>query len=125
MRPEYTRELYSIFRTCMGARMMFFRIVMWGTLPAISRSLIKICPESGTSKRFIQRSKMLLPEPLAPIRQTTSCSEMTAETPLRTSSLPKALEIFRSDIYFIAKGWQDTNQKVFIGVSPKDRPAWI
>ncbi|MNH14317.1 hypothetical protein D3C79_739080 [compost metagenome] len=39
----------------------------------------------------MQRSKVLLPEPLAPIRQITSPSRAVRETPLSTSILPKRL----------------------------------
>ena len=48
-------------------------------------------PWSGTSSMLMQRNKVLLPEPLAPISEITSPSRAVRETPLRTSILPKRL----------------------------------
>src|SRR6478609_223169 len=50
-----------------------------------------ICPESGVSKPFRQRRKVLLPEPLRPITAISSPSETLSETPSRTVSDPNDL----------------------------------
>ena len=52
---------------------------------------IRISPELISSSALTQRSSVDLPEPEAPIRQTTSCRSTLSETPLSTSLWPKDL----------------------------------
>src|SRR5699024_9673957 len=48
-----------------------------------------ICPSSAISKKFMQRSRVVLPEPLGPRIATTSPLLTLKETPLSTCSPPK------------------------------------
>src|SRR5476649_2228547 len=50
-----------------------------------------ISPASGVSKRLMQRSIVLLPEPLEPMIEMTSPSAASNEMPFSTSSAPKLL----------------------------------
>src|SRR5678815_2483540 len=50
-----------------------------------------IVPNEGSSRKLIQRNKVLLPEPLRPIRHTTSRGATSIETSLRTCRRPKYL----------------------------------
>src|SRR4030042_1554785 len=48
-------------------------------------------PEEGSSRKFKQRSKVLLPEPLRPIITSTSFGATENDTPLRTCRSPNHL----------------------------------
>ena len=94
-----------------GASVTFSSTVMWGkrlndwkTIPirrrtssmstlraVISTSPTTIVPASIGSSRLMQRRSVDLPEPEAPIRQTTSCSPTTRSIPRSTSSLSNDL----------------------------------
>ncbi|MCY1427849.1 hypothetical protein D9M71_437120 [compost metagenome] len=63
-------------------------------------------PWLGISSKLMQRSRVLLPEPLAPIRDTTPPSWAVSETPLSTSNWPKRL-------------WMDSTSTIF------GRSAWM
>ena len=80
------------------------RLNAWKTIPIrrrirltstpgleISSPSIVIRPASIGSSRLTQRSRVDLPEPDAPIRQTTSCWPTDRSIPRRTSSLPNDL----------------------------------
>ena len=68
------------------------RIALTSTLRAvISSPPTTIRPASIGSSRLTQRSSVDLPEPDAPIRQTTSCSATSRSIPRSTSSLPNDL----------------------------------
>ncbi len=53
-----------------------------------SSPLSRILPACGCSSRFMQRRKVLLPEPLEPMMLITSPAFAASETPLSTSWLP-------------------------------------
>src|SRR5512134_1896227 len=55
-----------------------------------------IVPNEGSSRKLMQRSRVLFPEPLRPMMQTTSRGETSAEMPLRTCSRPKYLSRFET-----------------------------
>ena len=80
------------------------RLKAWKTMPMPRRTVLtstpravislpstKMRPLSIGSSRFTQRSSVDLPEPEAPIRQTTSCSATSRSMPRSTSTLPKDL----------------------------------
>ena len=60
-----------------------------------------IVPPVGSSKKFIQRKSVDLPEPLGPIITTTSRSSICKSIPFKTSSSPK--DFFKFFISIIAK----------------------
>src|SRR5689334_16662069 len=91
------------------------RLYAWKTMPirrrtaststrgsVISASPSQMSPSSTCSNRLRQRSRVDLPEPEAPMRQTTSPSETSRSMPLRTSvplkdlRTPSALSTVRS-----------------------------
>ena len=80
------------------------RLNDWNTMPTLRRTRFasipgavtswpsrKIRPELIGSSRFRQRSSVDLPDPDAPIRQTTSCGATARSMPLSTSLTPKDL----------------------------------
>ncbi len=56
--------------------------------PVISWPSSQIVPASIRSSRFTQRSSVDLPDPDAPMRQTTSCEATVKSMPRSTSSAP-------------------------------------
>src|SRR5262245_19989134 len=58
----------------------------------------RTAPAVGTSRWFRLRSSVLLPEPLGPIRHTTSPRAMVREMPFSTSVAPKLLRRSRTSI---------------------------
>ncbi len=98
-------------RTFAGASVTFRSTVMcgnrlnaWNTIPTCLRTRFGstsgpvtswphrlIRPESIGSSRFTQRSSVDLPDPDAPIRQTTSCVATDRSMPLSTSLVPNDL----------------------------------
>ena len=96
-------------RTFRGPRVTFCITVMcgkrlyaWKTIPIFCRSAFTstlpsvigtpsttIVPSSTFSSRLMHRSSVDLPEPEAPIRQTTLCSETSRSTCFSTSRAPK------------------------------------
>src|SRR5258706_4529718 len=82
----------------------------WKTIPVFNRTSWIIClwifpfelasilipsnsmlPSEGSSRKFRHRNRVLFPEPLRPIRHTTSCSETSRLTFLSTCKRPKYL----------------------------------
>src|SRR6267154_1581003 len=53
----------------------------------------KISPLSGTSRPLMQRSRVVLPEPLRPMMATTSPVSMVIETSSSATCVPKRLEM--------------------------------
>ena len=54
--------------------------------------LTRIVPAVASSKKAMQRNKVLLPDPDGPIRQVVVPRSMARSMPCSTSSLPKLLE---------------------------------
>ena len=112
----------------MGQRVMLSRMVrcskrlkFWNTMPILRRSRftsafrsrmstpsISICPPEGSSKRFRQRRKVLLPVPEGPITEITSPLEISQFTSRRTVSsrpallntLLRCLTVIMADYFF-------------------------
>src|SRR5215469_6346840 len=53
----------------------------------------RISPRSGTSRPLMQRSKVVLPEPLRPMMATTSPGSMVSVTSSSATCVPKRLEM--------------------------------
>ncbi|MNT33884.1 hypothetical protein D3C72_1698320 [compost metagenome] len=69
-----------------------------GLLASISISPTLIRPPLGSSSRFRQRSRVVLPEPLGPMMATTSPGSTVRSMPLSTSWPLKALVRLRTVI---------------------------
>src|SRR5581483_236162 len=116
-RPMRTSRSIAVARVCCrssprtlrGPRLTFCSTVMcgkrlyaWKTIPILRRSAFMstlpfvtswpsttISPSSTRSSRLMQRNSVDLPEPEAPMRQTTLCSFTSRSTRRRTSRSPK------------------------------------
>ncbi|MNN58064.1 hypothetical protein D3C81_1730910 [compost metagenome] len=64
------------------------RMPWWSLIMRIAWPSRLMAPSLGVSRKLMQRKKVLLPEPLAPIKLITSPVLALSDTPLRTSWLP-------------------------------------